>query len=229
MFIENLFGFKQNEYIALDRKLGFSSKGKKKIQKALVHKSYNKAYNNERLEFLGDTIIGSVVSEYFYYANTKSDEGDLSKKRDSVISRKNLNQVAKEIFADIDLKHKTKKISDNMYGSFLEALIGAIFIENGYEEAKRFITKRIINQHKQNQKPLQDFKGMLIFEANSANKKIKFVKLDHEGPDHKRRHKIGLIIDGEKTMTCWSKTIKEGEQILSKRAYEKLYENSSHA
>ena len=116
-----------------------------------------------------------------------------------------------------------------MYGDFLEAIIGAIFIENGYEEAKRFITKTVINQHKKNQKPLQDFKGMLIFEANSANKKIKFVKLDHEGPDHKRRHKVGLIIDGEKTMTCWSKTIKEGEQILSKKAYEKLYENSSHA
>ena len=224
-----MLGFKQNECLALDQTLGFSTKGKKKIHKALVHKSYNKKHNNERLEFLGDTILGSVVSEYFFYANTKSDEGDLSKKRDAVVSRKNLNQIAKEIFADINLKHKTKKISDNMYGDFLEAIIGAIFIENGYEEAKRFITKRIINQHKQNQKPLQDFKGMLILEANSANKKIKFVKLDHEGPEHKRRHKIGLIFDGEKTMTCWSKTIKEGEQILSKRAYKKLYENSSHA
>ncbi len=116
-----------------------------------------------------------------------------------------------------------------MYGDFLEAIIGAIFIENGYEEAKRFITKRVINQNTQNQKPLQDFKGMLILEANSSNKKIKFVKLDHEGPDHKRRHKVGLIIDGKKTMTCWSKTIKEGEQILSKKAYKKLYENSSYS
>ena len=224
-----MLGFKVNEYKALDQKLGFSTKGMKKIQKALVHKSFNKTHNNERLEFLGDTILGSVVSEYFYYENTKSDEGELSKKRDAVISRKNLNKVAKEFFADINLKHKTKKISDNMYGDFLEALIGAIFIENGYQEAKRFITKRVINQHMRNQKPLQDFKGMLILEANIANKKIKFVKLDHEGPEHKRRHKVALIVDGEKTMTCWSKTIKEGEQILSKRAYEKLYENSSHA
>ena len=224
-----MLGFKQNECLALDQTLGFSTKGKKKIHKALVHKSYNKKYNNERLEFLGDTILGSVVSEYFFYANTKSDEGDLSKKRDAIVSRKNLNQIAKEIFADINLKHKTKKISDNMYGDFLEAVIGAIFIEKGYEEAKRFITKRVINQHKQNQKPLQDFKGMLILEANSANKKIKFVILDHEGPEHKRRHKIGLIFDGEKTMTCWSKTIKEGERTLSKRAYEKLYENSSYS
>ena len=145
-----------------------------------------------------------------------------------MISRKNLNQIAKEIFADTDLKHKTKKISDNMYGDFLEAIIGAIFIEKGYEEAKRFITKQVINKHKQNQKPLQDFKGKLILEANIENKKVKFVKIDHEGPDHKRRHKVGLVIDEKEIMTCWSKTIKEGEQILSKRAYKKLYENNSH-
>ncbi len=178
---------------------------------------------------MGDTILGSVVSEYFYFANLNSREGDLSKKRDAIISRKNLNKIAKEIFSDIDLKHRTKKISDNMYGDFLEALIGAVFIEKGYEEAKNFITKRVINQQNHKQKPLQDFKGMLILEANSANKEIKFIKLDHEGPDHKRRHKVGLIIDGEKIMTCWSKTIKEGERILSKRAYKKLYENNSYS
>ena len=201
----------------------------KKIHKALIHKSYSKTYNNERLEFLGDTVLGSVVSEYFYYANTKSNEGELSKKRDAIISRKNLNHIAKEFFADIDLKHKTKKISDNMFGDYLEALIGAIFIEKGYEEAKKFITKRVINQQKQNQKPLIDFKGRFILKANNTNKKIKFVKLDHEGPDHKRRHKVGLIVDGKKIMTCWSKTIKEGERILSQRAYEKLYENNPHS
>tara|TARA_S200000501_G_scaffold376017_1_gene429651 strand:+ start:631 stop:1305 length:675 start_codon:yes stop_codon:yes gene_type:complete len=224
-----LFKFKQNENKALDLILGFSSRGKKKIHKALIHKSYNKTENNERLEFLGDTILGSVVSEHFYFANINSNEGELSKKRDAVISRKNLNQIAKEIFIDTGLKHKVKTISDNMYGDFLEALIGAIFLEAGYEEAKRFIKKRIINQYSCDQKQLQDFKGMLILETNSVNKKIKFVKLDHEGPDHEKRHKVGLLIDGEKIMTCWSKTIKEGERILSKRAYKKLYENNSYA
>ena len=209
--------------------LGFSAKGKKYIYKALIHKSYNENDNNERLEFLGDTILASVVSEYFYFANTNSSEGELSKKRDAVINRKNLNQISKEIFIDIDLKHKTKTISDNMYGDFLEALVGAIFLEAGYEEAKRFVKKKIINQHSYDQKPMQDFKAMLILEANTANKKIKFVKLDHEGPGHKIRHKVGLFVDGEKIMVCWSKTVKEAERILSKRAYKKLYENNSHA
>ena len=61
------------------------------------------------------------------------------------------------------------------------------------------------------------------------NKKIKFVRLDHQGPDHKITHKVGLLVDGEKIMTCWSKTVKEAERILSKRAYKRLYENNSYS
>ena len=70
---------------------------------------------------------------------------------------------------------------------------------------------------------------MLILKANQENKKINFVKLAHKGPDHKRRHKIGLLFEGKILMTCWSNTVKEGERNLSKRAYKKLYENNSHA
>lgn len=169
------------------------------------------------------------MSEHFFYANKNSSEGDLSIKRDSVINRKNLNQVAKEIFADTKLRHKTKTISENMYGDFLEALIGAIYIENGYEDAKKFVVQRIINKNKNHQKLTEDYKGKLILKASQENKKINFVKLAHKGPDHKRRHKIGLLFEGKTLMTCWSNTIKEGERNLSKRAYKKLYENNSHA
>tara|TARA_X000000368_G_scaffold128457_1_gene100988 strand:- start:73 stop:747 length:675 start_codon:yes stop_codon:yes gene_type:complete len=224
-----LFDFTENKNKGLEKALGFKIKNKTIIQKSLTHKSYNKTDNNERLEFLGDTILGSIVSEYFFYANKNSSEGDLSIKRDSVVNRKNLNEIAKEIFADTELRYKTKTISENMYGDFLEALIGAIYIEKGYEEAKIFVEQRIINKNQNQQKETEDFKGMLILKANQENKKINFVKLAHKGPDHKRRHKIGLLF-GEKTlMTCWSNTVKEGERNLSKRAYKKLYENNSHS
>ena len=116
-----------------------------------------------------------------------------------------------------------------MYGDFLEALIGAIYIENGYEDARKFVVQRIINKNQNYQKPTEDYKGMLILKANQENKKINFVKLAHKGPDHKRMHKIGLLFEGKTLMTCWSNTVKEGERNLSKRAYKKLYENNSHA
>ena len=224
-----MFDFTENKNQALEQMLGFSIKNKTIIQKSLTHKSYDKTDNNERLEFLGDTILGSIVSEHFFYANKKSSEGDLSIKRDLVVNRKNLNKIAKKVFADTDLRYKTKKISENMYGDFLEALIGAIYIEKGYEEAKKFVTQRVINKNQNYQKSAEDYKGMLILKANQENKKINFVKLAHKGPDHKRRHKIGLLFGGKNLMTCWSNTVKEGEQILSKRAYKKLYENNSHA
>tara|TARA_B100000902_G_C27294537_1_gene909149 strand:+ start:1842 stop:2192 length:351 start_codon:yes stop_codon:yes gene_type:complete len=116
-----------------------------------------------------------------------------------------------------------------MYGDFLEAFIGAIYIENGYEEAKNFVVQRIINKNQNPQINTEDYKGMLILKANQENKKINFVKLAHKGPDHKRSHKIGLLFGEKMLMTCWSRTVKEGEQNLSKRAYKKIYENNSHA
>ena len=111
----------------------FSIKKRGPINAALHHKSYNKKHNNERLEFLGDVILSIIVSETLYYRNKNDDEGRLSKKRERIISRKNLNEKAKSVFKEEWLKHKAKNITDNMYGDFLEALIGGIYLEKGYE------------------------------------------------------------------------------------------------
>lgn len=214
--------------MGIDRLLSFSASKNKTIKRALTHKSFNNTHNNERLEFLGDTILGSIVSEYFFLKNKKSNEGELSKKRDLVVSRKNLNQIGEEIFKEIDLKHRTNKVSKNMYGDFLEALIGAIYLERGYVETQKFVFEQIIKRHKKTGDLKKDYKGKLMFIANKENKKINFVRIEHKGPDHKRKHKIGLSLDGKIIMTLWSKTIKEGEHELSKRAFKKLYENNTH-
>ena len=78
--------------------------------------------------------------------NKNSEEGELSKKREAIVSRDNLNQIGKRFFVGIDLKFKTKKISKNMYGDFLEALVAGIFLEKGADEAKEFVIKTIINK-----------------------------------------------------------------------------------
>ena len=76
----------------------FSIEKKGPIKAALLHKSFSKQHNNERLEFLGDVILSSIVSETLYYKNKNDDEGQLSKKRESIVSRKNLNEKAKSVF-----------------------------------------------------------------------------------------------------------------------------------
>ena len=140
------------------------------------------------------------------------------------MSRDNLNQIAKHFFVGIDLKFKTKKISENMYGDFLEALVAGIHLEKGAGEAKEFVIKTIINKKAKKQKLKEDFKGRLIYLTNKENKKVNFVKMSHKGPDHKKTHKIGLEVGGKIIMTNWSSTIKEAEHKLSKTALEKIYE-----
>ena len=153
----------------------------------------------------------------------------MSKKREVVVSRDNLNQIARHFFVGVDLKFKTKKISENMYGDFLEALVAGIYLEKGADEAKEFVVKTIINKKVKKQKIKEDFKGRLIDLTNKENKKVNFVKMAHKGPDHKKTHKIGLEVDGKIIMTNWSPTIKEAEHKLSKAAIEKIYENNTHS
>ena len=142
------------------------------------------------------------------------------------MSRDNLNQIGRHFFVGIDLKFKTKKISENMYGDFLEALVAGIYLEKGADGAKEFVIKTIINKKVKKQKLKEDFKGRLIDLTNKENKKVNFVKMAHKGPDHKKTHKIGLEVDGKIIMTNWSPTIKEAEHKLSKAAIEKIYENN---
>ena len=198
------------------------------IKTALKHKSYSKKHNNERLEFLGDAILSGIVSETLFYSNKNDDEGSLSKKREGIVSRKNLNKKAKSVFKEEWLKHKTKNITDNMYGDFLEALIGGIYLEKGYEKTKEFVLKNIIDKTTKNIPKQEDFKGKLIYLLNKENKKVNFVKTDQRGPDHKRLHKVELMIDGESQMTEWAPSLKEAERKLSKAVFLKLYENSTH-
>jgi len=145
------------------------------------------------------------------------------------VSRNNLNQLAKHFFIGIDLKFKTKKISENMYGDFLEALVAGIHLEKGAEESREFVVKNIINKKVKKQKLKEDFKGRLIDLTNKENKKVNFVKMAHKGPDHKKTHKIGLEVDGKIIMTKWSSTIKEAEHKLSKEAIKKIYENNTRS
>ena len=215
----------------VEKKINYLFHNREYLVQAFTHKSITPSprRNYERLEFLGDSILSSIVSEFLFIKNKNSEEGELSKNREVVVSRDNLNQIGKHFFVGIDLKFKTKKISENMYGDFLEALVAGIYLEKGADKAREFVIKTIINKKVKKQKLKEDFKGRLIDLTNKENKKVNFVKLAHKGPDHKKTHKIGLEVDGKIIMTNWSPTIKEAEHKLAKAAIEKIYENNTRS
>lgn len=209
--------------------MGHPLKNKKLYKQALVHKSFNKTKNNERLEFLGDAVLSSVVSETLYNLDLSESEGILSSKRALIISRKNLNNIAKEILDEKYLIHKTKRISENMYGNYLEAIIGALYLDQGLKRTERFIKDKILDRPRLNKEHQKDFKSKLITWSNNEKNKINFIVLDSLGPDHKKKYNIAFLLNGEIIKTYWAYSIKEGEQALAKIIYKEIDERNSLA
>jgi len=209
-------GIEIRNFSSLEKCLGFSTKENKIYKKALTHKSFNKNWNNERLEFLGDAVLSSVVSESLFLQSPDQEEGGLSLKRDAIISRSNLNKIAKRNFINVSFLYKTKTISENMYGNYLEAIIGAIYLDKGLLVTKEFIQRLVLTGEEISVKN-QDFKSELYLLAKKQRQKINFVQLEQSGPDHKKSHKIGLMIDEKIVDSCWSPTIKDAEIKLSKK------------
>jgi ribonuclease-3 len=168
------------------------------------------------LEFLGDAVLSSVVSESLFLQSPDQEEGGLSLKRDAIISRSNLNKIAKRNFKKVSFYYKTKSVSENMYGNYLEAIIGAIYLDKGLLATKEFIQRLILTGEEISVKN-QDFKSELYLLAKKQRQKINFVQLEQSGPDHKKSHKIGLMIDEKIVDSCWSPTIKDAEIKLSKK------------
>jgi len=224
--IFQLFKKKPAKKPTIELLLGFSIKKNGPITTALRHKSYEIRVNNERLEFLGDSILSAVVSEHYFNKYNEYDEGMLSRARDRIVSRQNLNMLGTKLLDNVELKHKTNSITNKMYGNFLEALIGGVFLEKGYREAQEFIIKNIINESPAVDLKRIDYKGILINKLKNENKKVNFERISEKGPDHEKKHKVGLLVDGKIQLTCWSKTIKEAEHKLSKTLFKNLYENN---
>ena len=123
---------------------------------------------NERLEFLGDTVLDAIISEYLFKLYPTKDEGFLTEMRAKIVNRRSLNDICKRIKLDSLVQfNKTRKgqINKSMYGDALEAFIGAIYMDIGFRGTKRFIIRKIMNEHidlSAVQEKIYNFKSMLL-------------------------------------------------------------------
>ncbi len=103
---------------------------------------------NERLEFLGDSILDSVIAEYLFKIYPLKDEGFLTEMRSKIVNRKSLNNICRKLAIDRLIQHnQSGSVNESMYGDALEAFIGAVYLDLGYQRTKRFIFKQIIEPH----------------------------------------------------------------------------------
>ena len=153
--IRLLFRKDKEPYLCFYRILGFYPRNIELYQQALLHKSSSvksgkgRLLNNERLEFLGDAVLDAVVADIVYQKFEGKREGFLTNTRSKIVQRETLNQVAVKIGLDKLIKYTTRQSSHNSYmcGNAFEALVGAIYLDRGYEACKRFMEERIIRPY----------------------------------------------------------------------------------
>lgn len=152
--IRLLFRKDKESYLCFYKMLGFYPRNIEIYQQALLHKSSSvkakgRLLNNERLEFLGDAILDAVVADIVYKRFEGKREGFLTNTRSKIVQRETLNQIAVQIGLDKLIKYTTRQSSHNSYmcGNAFEALVGAIYLDRGYETCKFFMEERIIKPY----------------------------------------------------------------------------------
>ena len=210
--------------------LGYYPKNLELYRQALTHKSYKKRGNphNERLEFLGDAVLGSVVGEILYQKFPKRNEGFLTQMRSKIVSRKTLNKLALEINLNKILRYHKPALHRSLYGNALEALIGAIYLDKGQQKAAEFIQETLLSPHldiNDLTKEVVSYKSKVLEWGQQNKKDVIFKVLESTGKDHKKSYKVALLIEDEKVAEGAGYSIKRAEEQAAKKSQSQLFIN----
>jgi ribonuclease-3 len=156
----------------LKKIIGYTPKNLKIYQKAFIHKSASKTdsrgkvFNNERLEYLGDAVLDAIIADYLFLKFLNKDEGFLTQTRSKIVNRDHLNLLSQRLgIHHLVVSNTAKGQHKYLYGDALEALIGAIYLDKGYEKTKKIVKKRILEEHIDLTKIIKletDFKSRII-------------------------------------------------------------------
>ena len=217
--------FKSPQEIFLFKILGFYPKNTELYKEALTHSSIrSRTKHNERLEFLGDAIFGSVVSELVYIEFPKESEGFLTQTKAKIVSRKTLNKIALKNNLDSILKHQVNS-NPSIFGNALEALIGAIFLEKGYQFTSNYIKKKLIKPNLDIHliaKEISSYKSKLLEWGQAKKKEVSFTLLSSHGKDHEKFYKVMVIVNSKNYAEAEGTSIKKAEELAAKKAYKEL-------
>jgi len=231
-FYSNIFYSKRERVFRkqLLNVLGFLPKQIDLYKTALSHRSVREGpdENNERLEFLGDAIISSIVAHYLFMRYPYKDEGFLTEMRSKMVNRNKLNDIAvkiglKKITLYNHLDHSLKV--SQIFGNTLEALAGAVYLDKGYEQTQKWVTERIILPHLF----MQDLENLDINQknklygwANKNGKNLEFETIDETVENGRRLFTIGAMVDGVLVAEAKAFNKKDASQIAAQLAIEKL-------
>ncbi|MCI8335783.1 MAG: ribonuclease III [Peptococcaceae bacterium] len=221
--------------LQIGRKLGMSEKGLGELKHAFTHPTYFEGAkhhaweDNQRLEFLGDAVLGAIMGEYFYAAYPEVDEGYLTRMRASVVCEGSLAMAAERLglgdalmMGNGAVRREEGKRPSVLADTF-EAVLGALYLDQGFEAAKKFVLKELafaiasVDQYH-----TRDYKSTLQELVQKVNLgPVMYLLLEDWGPDHDKSYRVGVYYREELIGVGEGKSKKEAEQQSAKDALEK--------
>lgn len=199
-------------------------------EKAFTHRSLNKVdehgnpINYERLEFLGDAMLSSVIAAYLFNEAPMGNEGYLTKMRSKIVSREHLNELGRDLdlIRFIESKVPTAHFGENIHGNVFEALVGAIYLDQGYNACERFIQYRVITPYvdiSRLEGKVISYKSLLIEWCQKEKKTFHYDVFEDNAITGERLFGVKLSIDHKVIAKARASSKKKAEEKASQRAY----------
>jgi len=220
-------------YRAIKNLLGFYPQNIHLYKIALSHKSAPQVWlkgqqvNNERLEYLGDAVLSSVVADYLYRKFPYQNEGFLTEMRSRIVSRNRFNKLSLKMGLNklIFQGNGSFSSSKSIYGDTFEALIGAIYLDKGYNYTRKVVIRRIIDVHldvDEIEKTDTNFKSRILEYAQREKRPLEFRVIQELGEGHRKQYLVELYIDNQPVSRGQDFSIKAAEQVAAEKACEEL-------
>ena len=222
----------------LEERLGYTFQNRRLLENALTHSSYaneNKAKgesSNERLEFLGDSVLGMVVADYLYRNHPDMPEGELTRTRAALVCEESLVEVAGQLELGQYLKLGRGEDAGggrqrpSIQADAVEAVIAAVYLDGGIGSARKLITRFILTNNRREQEGvIRDFKTALQeLVQRESGQVLTYHLLGESGPDHAKVFSVAVELNGKPLGAGEGRSKKEAEQAAAKAAVEKLTE-----
>lgn len=233
--IKNFFSPDKQLSAQLEHLLGFKPKHLPYYQLALVHRSKNDelARNNERLEFLGDAYLGAIVGEYLFKKYPTQSEGYLTEMRSRIVRRETLNNVANRMGLQKLVQYNTHDRGferSHIFGNALEALVGAVYLDQGYAKTRTFVIKQFLHAYVDVELMANtdtNYKNQLLNWAQVNRQTLTFEVTDNKRDGSRRMFTVGIMLNESLFCEGSAYNKKEAGQVAARKALELLTQQNS--
>ena len=218
-YIHNIFGFYPKN-IALYR-VAFTHKSVATETVGSYH------VNNERMEYLGDTVLSTAVADYLFHTYPTQPEGFLTEMRSRIVSRVSLNKLSQKLGFENYIRHAPDMGTNarSMGGNAFEALMGAIYLDRGFDFTKRIIIERIVKVHidlEELQNTDVNFKSKLLEWSQKNKRRLEFKLLEEVGVGNKKMYHVQIVIDDKPYADALDRSIRGAEQLAAEKTFNML-------